>query len=114
MLNDGTVYILDIGCGLLTKVAESRDGFAIKLDDGNNGNEWLLIPLVDQLVALGRTLQRGQCYGFVQPPVLGGAYSADNVGVLRIDDYYGGYGSIQWQITDLPDGSHVEIKPTTE
>ncbi len=110
VLDDGTVHMLDIGCGSLKKVAESRDDFGLQLDEGNNANEWLMIPLVDRLIASGMTLQPGQCYGLVQPPNLGGDYSAENVAVLPVADFYAAYGSIQRQVSDLPDGTQVVIK----
>lgn len=110
IVDDGSVHMLDVGCGSFTKIAESRDAFAAMIDDGDNSNQWLMIPLVDELVAKDVTLQPSQCYGFRQPPVLGGQYAIDNVVVLPVQDYYGGYGSIHRQISDLPDGSQVVIQ----
>jgi hypothetical protein len=56
-----------------------RDQFAESLDIDDNANNWLMIPLVDQLVAAGMTFAPDRCYGFTIPPVLGGAYDLDNV-----------------------------------
>jgi len=36
VLNDGSIHMLDVGGGTFTKVAENRDDFANKLDEGNN------------------------------------------------------------------------------
>jgi hypothetical protein len=44
-------------------------------------------------------------------PVFGGAYTPDNRMVFPIREHFGGWGSIHRQIADLPDGSHVIIKP---
>ncbi len=110
VLHDGTVHMLDIGCGSLKKVAESRDDFGSRLNEDDNADEWLMIPLVDRLVASGNTLQPGQCYCLVQPPNLGGSYSVENVAVLPVADFYAGYGSIQRQISDVPDGTQVVIE----
>lgn len=107
--DDGTVHMLDVGAGTLTKMAESRDDFANKLDEGDNANQWLMSPLVDRLVASGLTLREGQCYSFKQPPVLGGNYTIDNTCVLPIPEHYGADGSIHGQIKDRPDGSQVVI-----
>jgi len=41
---DGTVHLLDVGAGSLTKVAESRDDFSNKFDEGETANNWLMIP----------------------------------------------------------------------
>jgi hypothetical protein len=110
VLPDGTVHMLDVGTGTLTKVAESRDDFCNKIDEEDNANQWLMIPLVDRMVAAGVVLQAGQCYGFKTPPVLGGDYSVENAGPLPVCDYLGGYGSIHEQLQDVPDGSRVVLK----
>jgi Domain of unknown function (DUF1851) len=46
-----------------------------------------MIPLVDQLLAAGVTLKKGECYSFKQPPVLGGDYTVENTCVLPIADF---------------------------
>jgi hypothetical protein len=109
LLDDGTVHMLDVGGGTLKKVAESRDDFAKKLDDGDNANQWLMIPLIDRLVASGQALREGQCYSYKQPPVLGGGYTVENTCMLPIAEHYGAYASIHSQIKDLPDGREVVI-----
>lgn len=110
VLPDGTVHMLDVGCGTLTKVAESRDDFAIKIDEDDNANQWLMIPLVDRMVAAGIVLNPGQCYAFKILPVLGGDYTVANAAPLSVQDYLGAMGSIQEQLLDLPDGSEVVIE----
>jgi hypothetical protein len=109
VLSDGSVHMLDVGAGTLRRVADSRDDFCTKIDEGENVNEWLMIPLVDRLVAAGIRLQLGQCYGFKTPPVLGGPYTPENVGPIPIGDYLGGYGSIHEQLRDVPDGAQVVL-----
>jgi hypothetical protein len=69
-LPDGTVHMLDVGTGSLTRMADDRDDFSRKLDEGDNADDWLMIPLVDRLVVAGVHLQPGQCYSFVVPPIL--------------------------------------------
>lgn len=110
VLPDGTVRLLDVGVGTLRKVAESRDDFCTKIDEGDNANQWLMIPLVNRLVAAGMTLRPGQCYAFKTPPALGGAYTVENCGPLTVSDYLGAYGSIHEQLRNAPDGSRVVLK----
>lgn len=107
--DDGTVLHLDIGVGTLTKVAESRDEFTARIDEPDNAAEWLMIPLVERLVAADMVLTDGQCYGFRLPPVLGGKYEIENVAVLPVHDYLNGYGSIHHQMIDVPNGGQVII-----
>jgi hypothetical protein len=114
VLDDDTVQMLDVGAGALTQVAQNREDFGLKLDQGDNAKGWLLIPLVDRLVAAEMTLTAGQCYGFRLPPVLGGKYDLENVAVLSIDDYLRGYGSIHQQIKDVPDGGQIILKMPNE
>ena len=107
---DGSVYMLEVGAGTLTKLAESRDDFCTKIDDGNNANEWLMIPMVDRMIATGFALQSGQCYGFKISPVLGGEYDVENCAPITVWDYLGAHGTIHEQIQNLPDGATVELK----
>ncbi len=55
---DGSVHILDVGSGILTRLADDRDDFSRRIDEGNNAADWLMIPLVDELAASGLSLQR--------------------------------------------------------
>jgi hypothetical protein len=107
---DGTVHMLDIGAGSLTKLAESTDDFARIIDEDDNAEDWLMIPLVDRLVATGVLLKPGQCYSFLTPPVLGGDYAVENTVVLPITEHYGVYCSYHEQLRDVPDGTKVVIK----
>jgi hypothetical protein len=110
VLPDATVHMLDVSAGTLTKVAESRGDFCAKIDDADTANDWLMIPLVDKLVTAGIRLLPGQCYGFKQPPVLGGEYVVENCGPLPIWDYLGASGSIHEQLQNVPDGARVVLK----
>jgi hypothetical protein len=109
VLDDGTVHILDVGRGTFKKVAESRGDFAERVDEGDNANQWLMIPLVDRLCASGLTLGEGQCYSYRQPPILGGDYTVGNTCVSPIPEHYRAYASIHHQIKDLPDGTNVVL-----
>jgi hypothetical protein len=111
VLPDGTVHILDVGGGTLKKVARSRDEFGEKIDEGDNANYWLMIPLVDQLLAAGMTLGPGQCYAFKQPTVLGGEFEPSNVSVMDIEQYLASLGLLHQQIKGLPDGTQVVVRP---
>ena len=109
VLPDGAVHMLDVGAGSLTKVAESRDDFCAKIAEPDNANHWLMVPLVDKLVAAGIRLQQGECYGFKKPPVLGGQYTVENCGPLPVWDYLGAYGTIHKQLRAVPDGTQVVL-----
>jgi hypothetical protein len=110
ILPDVSVHMLEIGAGPLTKLAESRDDFARLIDEDDNAKDWLMIPLVDRLVAMGVLLRPGECYSFLPPLVLGGDYTVDNTAVLPIAEHYGIYGSYHEQLRDVPDGTKLVIK----
>ena len=110
ILSDGSVHMLDIGIGSLTKMAQSKDEFCQKIDEENNANDWLMIPLVDRLVAAGVLLKPSQCYSLLIPPVLGGDYTTENTVVLPISEHFGVYGSYHEQLRGIPDGTKVVIK----
>lgn len=104
---DGTVHMLDVGRGSLNQLAASRDDCARLLDEPGNADGWLMIPLVDQLQSSGVKLGPGQCYSYRNLPVLGGAYSVDNMQVVTIAHHYKAFGPIHEKIRDLPDGTNV-------
>lgn len=110
VLDDGSVWRLDLGAGTFEKTAADRDEFCDHIDEGDNADTWLLVPLVDRLVAAGKVLSPGRCYGFRIPPVVGGAYSVDNINPLPVAEVYGWSGSFHEQIRDLPDGAEIELK----
>lgn len=110
VLDDASIHMVDVGIGTLTKLAESRDDFAMRVDEADNAEQWFMIPLVDELVAAGVLLGQDQCYGFKKPPVLGGEYTLDNISPIAISDYLGAYGSIHEQLKDVPDGAEVVLK----
>jgi hypothetical protein len=110
VLDDGTVHILDVEGGTLKRVADSRDDFCVKVDTDDNANDWLMIPLIDRLVAAGMTLEPGECYHHKMPPIVGGEYTIENTTTIDIAEHLGFYGSIHQQLKDVPDGTPVELK----
>jgi hypothetical protein len=107
---DGSVHMLDVGRGSLTKLADDRDEFARVIDEQGNAEDWLMIPLVDRLVKAGVLLEPGHCYSFVTPPILGGEYSVENTMVVSIREHFGLYASYHEQLRDVPDGTKVSIR----
>ena len=107
---DDSIHMLDVGAGTLLQVANSRDEFCAKIDEPGVTDDWLMIPVVNQLVESGVVLAPGQCYSYRQLPVLGGTYTAENRMAFPIREHFGGWGSLHRQMSNLPDGSKVIIK----
>ena len=111
-LPDGSIHMLEVGAGELRRVADTRDEACAKIDQPEVADEWLMIPVVDQLVASGRVLGPDQCYSYRVLPVLGGSYKAVDRVLLPIREHFGAWGSLHRQIANLPDGSQVQIEGT--
>ena len=110
VVEDGSIHMFDIGVGTFEQVADSQDHFCDLLDTEDHASDWLMLSLVDELVAAGKTLNPGECYGFLQPPVLGGDYAVENIEVMPIEEHFGINAQIHEQIKDLPDGAEVTIE----
>jgi hypothetical protein len=113
-LDDNSIHIFDVGGGTFERVADSRDHFCDLLDADGNASEWLMIPLVDDLVAADKTLRTGYCYSYLQNPLLGGDYTVENTILLPLIEHYRLNAAIQQQINDLPDGSQLTIEITDD
>src|SRR4029079_5170484 len=46
ILEDGSVQMLDVGGGTLTRLADDRGDFCRRVDEGDHANQWFTIPLV--------------------------------------------------------------------
>jgi len=108
-LEDGSIHMLDVGVGTLKRLAESRDHFCDLLDEDDNANNWLMIPLVDQCVASGMHLAPDQCYNLKMPPLLGGKYSLDNIAPIDLAELYAFRADIFRQIEDVPDATAFRL-----
>ena len=108
--DDDKIHVLRLDDGLLRCLADSRDHFADRLDDDEVANDWLMIPLVDRLVAAGKTLTQSQCYAFIQPPILGGDYVVENVTIRSVDSQYSALGRFFEKLEGVPDGTKIEYQ----
>lgn len=107
---DGTILFFDVTGWTIEKVAENKDEFFELIYQGNNANYWLMIPLVDKMIAAGITLTDGRCYCFKIPTTLGGEYSVENAATISIEEHYSVNAYFYEQIKDLPDGAKVKLK----
>jgi hypothetical protein len=108
--DDGQIHVLRLDDGTLRCLADSRDQFCDLLDQGNHANDWLMIPLVDRLVAAGKTLKQGECYAFIQIPILGGDYVIENVAIRTVEFQFAAMGPIFEKLEGVPDGTTVAFR----
>ena len=106
---DGSVWWLDMGDGQLRAVAASEDGFRRAVADPDNNSLWFGAVLVDQLQAAGKVLGPGECYCYLQLPMLGGAYEPTNFRMYDVVHHFQVWGPIHEKLKDLPDGAQVEF-----
>lgn len=109
---DQSIHMLDVGVGELQRVANDQNEFNQMVNDPEIARQWLMIPIVDQLVANGSALKPEQCYGFRKLPIFGGTYSIENRVVLPIREHLGASGCLLQQVAELPDGAKVRIEVT--
>jgi hypothetical protein len=108
VFEDDSVHMLDVGMGVIARVADNRDHFSDQIDAGDNANNWLLIEFVDDCVAGGLMLGQNQCYGYRVPPILGGKYAIENVIPTDLSVHYSLLADIYQQTKDLPDGTRIK------
>jgi hypothetical protein len=109
VFDDDSVHFLDVGRGVVERVADNRDHFADLLDVGDNAGGWLAIRIVDECLQAGLKLSPNQCYSFKVPPMLGGNYEVENLEPTDLSIHYSFLADICRQTKDLPVGTKVRI-----
>jgi hypothetical protein len=98
----GTISLLRTGAAQLVTVAGSRDEFDELMAQPEKVQEWFAPELVGTLKAQG--LERGpeQCYGYMNPPCLGGRNEPLNLEPADLYVHFSILGQIASQISDVP------------
>ena len=103
----GKIFWLETGAGVITEVASSYEEFKAELSDKEKVSEWFLVPIIADLKALNILLEKGQCYGYKHPPILGGQYEASNFEPTNLSVHFAVTGQICFQVKDLPAGTEI-------
>ena len=104
---DGRVDFLDLISGKLTQVADSVEEMQQLINIRENQVEWLMTEVFATLQAQGIYFGDGQCYSFIQPPILGGQLEPDNIEVTDIYVHVSLAGQIHRQVKDMPAGTKI-------
>ena len=114
--SSGEVRWFECGTGLLEDVATSRAAFDNFLGGERDEtwearvDEWFLPAFVSELRGAGLQPDEGHCYGLTTLPIFqGGTYTADNVFICPIQEWFSCTGSIHRQVAHVPDGESVRI-----
>lgn len=105
---DLSIHWLDTGQGKIELIANCQEEFLSKLRS-DNGVEWLLSPVIDELLAAGVSLEPDQCFAYKVLPILGGTYTPNNMVPMKASEWYGFSGHVHRQIKNLPDGAKVQF-----
>jgi len=108
--NNGKIYWLNVGEGLLDFVSDNIDDFKSKLKENSQVDEWFMIELVQQIKESGLELVNGKLYGYKKLPAIGGDYIPENFELTDLEVHFSLAGQIHKQIKDLPDGTKVNFK----
>jgi hypothetical protein len=106
---DGSIWWLDMGTGELQAVAASEGEFRRAVADPEHNGLWFGAALVDQLRSAGKVLALGECYSYLQLPMLGGSFEPANFRVCDVVHHFQVWGPIHERLRDLPDGATVEF-----
>ena len=83
------------------------------LDKTMSGEDFQIDWKMDQLVKVALAAHGdpgdGRCFCLKIPGVLGGSYSADNIGVITVTELLSCSGSLARQINTMPDGTAVQL-----
>jgi hypothetical protein len=107
---DGRVLWLDVGNGQLQEVAASAAEFERAAADPDNNCLWFGAMLVDRLRAASKVLGPGECYCYLQLPMLGGEYEPANFRAYDVVTHFRVWGPIHEQLRDLPNEATVEFR----
>ena len=106
----GEIWWLNTGTAEMSKVAESQSEFQHLLGTAM-ADEWLLPPLIENLIKAGKALSPGRCYTFVTLPIFReGTYAVENLKPVDAREHFALTGHIHKEISNLPDGAAVTCK----
>ena len=104
------VYWLNVGEGIIEKVAENKADFKSKISNNEIVSEWFLVELVAELKKMGLELSKNKLYGYKKLPILGGLYEPQNFELTDIEVHFELSGQIHKQVKNLPKGTKVNIE----
>jgi hypothetical protein len=112
--NSGTIFLLDVAVGTLTKVADSEAQFRELAATSEKRERWF--AETDEQVAAkrGLTPSAAQCIGFSAPLVFSESGHPDNPYVADLYEHVAFLGDLNRQIAELPDGAQVRLQMEPE
>jgi hypothetical protein len=107
---ESRVLWLDMGLGQLFPVSASDAEFRKAVTIRKNNATWFGQVLVDKLRAVGKVLNQGECYCYLQLPMLGGKYEPENFRVYDLLTHFRIWGPLHEQLSKMPDGATIKFE----
>jgi hypothetical protein len=101
---------LNTGLGDLVTVADDLKHFELLCLEEENLEYWFLASVVEDILKTGIELKENEVFGYHLMPILGGDYTADNLGPVDIYTHFQITGLICKETKDLPEGTTVESR----
>jgi len=101
---------LNTGLGDLVTVADDLKHFELLCLEEENLEYWFLASVVEDILKTGVELKENEIFGYHLMPILGGDYTADNLGPVDIYTHFQMTGLICKETKDLPEGTTVESR----
>ena len=94
----------------LNQIAKTQQEFDKLKKDQDFIEDWEVNSWVNAAQAAFGKLDQDQKYCFKIPPVLGGEYSLENMGIKSFKESIAFSGDIAFQIKDIPDGQEIKLE----
>lgn len=92
------------------KIADTEEEFTALWKDKDFLTDWHMESMVEIAEKSLGPLGNGRCYCFKIPTVLGGDYTAENLGTVALEELVSFSGDVAKQIKDLPDDATVRFR----
>ncbi|PQZ84478.1 MULTISPECIES: T6SS immunity protein Tdi1 domain-containing protein [unclassified Brevundimonas] len=107
LTGDGAVRMLERAAHSAELIASSEEEFWREVEGDAHG--WQLRRLADECRSAGKFLGEGECYAFTTLPILGGAYTLENVWIASWEEWFSFTADVFHKISDLPDGTTMRL-----
>jgi hypothetical protein len=108
LADNQSVFWLDTGSALFTKVSNNVDEFNALVRSVDKVNEWFCPELFADLKAQGVMLGNRQCYSYKQPLTLGGTMDPANFEPADISVHFSVLGQLQRKVKYLPSATKIK------
>ena len=106
----GSVFWLNTTVGKLSKVANSKAEFLEIAETSQKRQEWFVEQEAVAYANRGLVPNSSQCIGFGVPAVFAEGGRPETAYVADLYDYVSFLGDLHRQVSDLPDGSKVQLR----